>query len=86
MTEHRKNISYMPTDGLSYDPAEPKYWDEAALKKEVERLFEVCHGCRLCFKFCDSFPALFNLLGMDPASRPLLTWEGMFPDPHPQPK
>lgn len=25
--------------------------------------------------------ALFNLLGMDPASRPLLTWEGMFPDP-----
>jgi glycerol-3-phosphate dehydrogenase subunit C len=62
MTEHRKNISYMPTDGLSYDPAEPKYWDEAALKKEVERLFEVCHGCRLCFKFCDSFPVLFNLL------------------------
>jgi hypothetical protein len=25
--------------------------------------------------------ALFNLLGIDPASRPLLTWEGMFPDP-----
>ena len=25
--------------------------------------------------------ALFNLLGMDPASRPLLTWEGMHPDP-----
>jgi hypothetical protein len=25
--------------------------------------------------------ALFNLLGRDPASRPLLTWEGVFPDP-----
>jgi len=25
--------------------------------------------------------ALFNLLAMDPAARPLLTWEGMFPDP-----
>jgi hypothetical protein len=25
--------------------------------------------------------ALFNLLGMDPASRPLLLWEGIFPDP-----
>ncbi len=25
--------------------------------------------------------ALFNLLGMDPAARPLLLWEGIFPDP-----
>jgi hypothetical protein len=25
--------------------------------------------------------ALFNLLAIDPASRPLLTWEGMHPDP-----
>jgi len=25
--------------------------------------------------------ALFNLLGMDPASRPLLLWEAIFPDP-----
>jgi hypothetical protein len=25
--------------------------------------------------------ALFNLLGVDPASRPLLLWEGIFPDP-----
>jgi hypothetical protein len=25
--------------------------------------------------------ALFNVLGVDPVSRPLLTWEGMFPDP-----
>lgn len=27
--------------------------------------------------------ALFNLLGIDPASRPLLLWEGIFPDPMP---
>ncbi len=27
--------------------------------------------------------ALFNLLGCDPAARPLLTWEGMCPDPLP---
>jgi Fe-S oxidoreductase len=51
--------SYGPTDGLSYDPEEPRYWDKAALRKEVERVFDVCHGCRLCFKFCDAFPALF---------------------------
>lgn len=57
-----KNISYKPTDGLSYDPTEPKYWDEDALAKEITRVFEVCHGCRMCFKYCDSFPTLFSLL------------------------
>jgi Fe-S oxidoreductase len=55
-------ISYQPTDGLSYDPAEPVYWDEGALKREVTRVFEVCHGCRMCFKYCDAFPTLFGLI------------------------
>ncbi len=57
-----KNISYKPTDGLSYDPAEEKYWNDGALDKEVKRTFEICHGCRLCFKYCDSFPTLFSFL------------------------
>ena len=57
-----KNIAYHPTDGISYDPTEEKYWDATALNKEVERTFEICHGCRLCFKYCDSFPTLFSLL------------------------
>ncbi|MBX7097130.1 MAG: 4Fe-4S dicluster domain-containing protein [Myxococcaceae bacterium] len=55
-------ISYQPTDGLSYDPAEAKYWEPEALKKELERAFELCHGCRMCFKYCDSFPTLFSLI------------------------
>jgi len=55
-------ISYAPTDGLSYDPEEPKYWDEGALAKEVSRVFEVCHGCRMCFKYCDAFPRLFGYI------------------------
>jgi glycerol-3-phosphate dehydrogenase subunit C len=62
MVEKKKNISYQPTDGLTYDPSEPKYWDAQALDKEVVRVFEVCHGCRLCFKYCDSFPSLFRML------------------------
>jgi len=56
------NISYQPTDGLSYDPTEEHYWDPAALQKEITRVFEVCHGCRMCFKFCDSFPDLFSFI------------------------
>jgi Fe-S oxidoreductase len=56
------NISYMPTDGLCYDPSDGKYWDPAALQSELTRVFEVCHGCRMCFKYCDSFPTLFSLI------------------------
>jgi Fe-S oxidoreductase len=56
------NISYKPTDGLSYDPNDPIYWEEASLDKELTRVFEVCHGCRMCFKYCDSFPNLFDLI------------------------
>lgn len=59
---HDRNISYKPTDGLSYDPTEDKYWDAEALDKEIRRTFEICHGCRLCFKYCDSFPNLFSAL------------------------
>ena len=55
-------ISYQPTDGLSYDPNDPVYWDAAGLRKEIERTFELCHGCRMCFKFCDTFPSLFDLI------------------------
>jgi len=57
-----KRISYQPTPGLTYDPSEPKYWDPAALDGEIHRAFEICHGCRMCFKYCDSFPRLFTLL------------------------
>ncbi len=60
--EAKRQISYQPTDGLSYDPSETKYWDEDALDEEIERVFEVCHGCRMCFKYCDSFPILFSAI------------------------
>ena len=55
-------ISYSPTPGLSYDPADDVYWDPQGLADEVDRTFEICHGCRMCFKYCDSFPTLFDLL------------------------
>jgi glycerol-3-phosphate dehydrogenase subunit C len=40
----------------------PWFWDEAALEKEMERVFDICHGCRRCFNLCDSFPRLFDLI------------------------
>src|SRR5256886_10295839 len=38
------------------------FWDEAKLHKEMERVFDICHGCRRCFNLCDSFPRLFDLV------------------------
>ena len=29
---------------------------------EVRRVFEACHGCRMCFKYCDSFVDLFKFV------------------------
>ena len=57
-----KPISYQPTSGLSYDPKEATYWEPAALAGEIERAFEICHGCRMCFKYCDTFPDLFDAI------------------------
>jgi glycerol-3-phosphate dehydrogenase subunit C len=55
-------ISYQPTDGLTYDAEDPRYFDDHALGKEVDRIFDICNGCRMCFKFCDTFPMMFKLL------------------------
>jgi glycerol-3-phosphate dehydrogenase subunit C len=62
MSGSGKVISYQPTAGLSYDPLEQRYWDGQGLALEIERLFEICNGCRLCFKYCDTFPDLFRLI------------------------
>jgi len=39
-----------------------EFYDEAALEKELERVFDVCHGCRRCFNLCNSFPTLFDAI------------------------
>jgi len=62
MSTTEKRISFQPTAGLSYDPAEARYWQKEALEPELRRVFEICHSCRMCFKYCDSFPTLFSLL------------------------
>jgi Fe-S oxidoreductase len=41
---------------------QPAFWDEAALGKELERVFDICHGCRRCVSLCGSFPTLFDLV------------------------
>ena len=39
-----------------------QYWDKEDLNTELERVFDICHGCRRCVSLCDSFPTLFDLV------------------------
>ncbi len=40
----------------------PKFNNEPALYKELERVFDICHGCRRCVSLCNAFPTLFDLV------------------------
>lgn len=40
----------------------PSFYDPVDLNQELERVYDICHGCRRCVSLCDSFPTLFDLV------------------------
>jgi len=40
----------------------PDFYDEAKAFAELERVFDICHGCRRCVSLCGAFPTLFDLV------------------------
>ncbi len=40
----------------------PDFYNEESTFKELERIFDICHGCRRCVSLCGSFPTLFDLV------------------------
>ncbi len=40
----------------------PEFYDPAKLDAELERVFDICHGCRRCVSLCGAFPTLFDLV------------------------
>jgi Fe-S oxidoreductase len=42
------------------------FYDGGKLEKELERVFEICHGCRRCVNLCTAFPTLFDLVDASP--------------------
>lgn len=38
------------------------FYDEEKCLDELERIFDICHGCRRCVSLCNSFPTLFDLV------------------------
>lgn len=43
-----------------------QFYDDELLNKELERVFDICHGCRRCVSLCHSFPTLFDLVDSSP--------------------
>ena len=44
----------------------PEFWNEEKCNEELERIFDICHGCRRCVSLCNAFPALFDLVDEGP--------------------
>jgi len=44
----------------------PEFYNEEKCFTEMERIFDICHGCRRCVSLCGSFPTLFDLVDEGP--------------------
>ncbi|MEO8386472.1 MAG: Fe-S oxidoreductase, partial [Betaproteobacteria bacterium] len=44
----------------------PDFYSVESALKEMERVFDICHGCRRCVSLCDTFPKLFDLIDESP--------------------
>ncbi|MEJ5212155.1 MAG: heterodisulfide reductase-related iron-sulfur binding cluster [Burkholderiales bacterium] len=44
----------------------PDFYDEDKLYQELERVYDICHGCRRCVSLCTAFPTLFDLVDESP--------------------
>ncbi len=58
-------INPKPTTPPARNPNDGRYWDERDLETELQRVFEVCHSCRMCVNYCGSFPDLFARVDRD---------------------
>ncbi len=60
-TSNREGSLEAPTrHPLNWQDAE--FYNEVSLFQELERVFDICHGCRRCVSLCNSFPTLFDLV------------------------
>ena len=60
MTNREGNLEAPTRHPIDWQGAD--YYDEAKTFAEMERVFDICHGCRRCVSLCQSFPNLFDLV------------------------
>jgi Fe-S oxidoreductase len=46
---------------MNFDIQSREFWEPQDLHKEMVRVFDVCHGCRVCYTLCPSFVKLFEV-------------------------
>jgi Fe-S oxidoreductase len=61
MSSNREGSLEAPTRH-ALDWQSDAFYDEPQLFEELERVFDICHGCRRCFNLCNSFPTLFDAI------------------------
>ena len=61
MSERREGSLEAPTRH-PIDWKSDDFWEQGSLFDELERVYDICHGCRRCVSLCDSFPTLFDLV------------------------
>ena len=62
MAENNREGNLQAPTRHPIDWKNPDYYDEAKVEAELERVFDICHGCRRCVSLCQSFPTLFDLV------------------------
>ena len=60
MSSGRREGSLEAPTRHSLDWQSKEFYDETPLFEELERVFDICHGCRRCFNLCNAFPTLFD--------------------------
>lgn len=61
-TESRREGNLEAPTRHALDWHSEDFWNEDSLNKELERVYDICHGCRRCVSLCNSFPVLFDLV------------------------
>ncbi len=61
-TESRREGSLEAPTRHPLDWKSAKFYDQDDLFHELERVYDICHGCRRCVSLCNSFPTLFDLV------------------------
>jgi len=80
MTNREGNLEAPTRHPVAWKTAE--FYEQAACEKEMERVFDICHGCRRCVNLCTAFPTLFDLVD----SSPTLEIDGVAPQERAQPR
>lgn len=60
MSDERREGSLEAPTRHALDWQSEEFYAEEPLFEELERVFDVCHGCRRCFNLCNAFPTLFD--------------------------